>query len=181
MAVDPDLALLVAIAATLKEDYVLVGALDPWAASPFAWIKTRPSRQRGRIGEQLVAGWCAAKGLDVTSTGDSEADRVIGGKRVEIKFSTLWESGVYKFQQLRNQRYDLAICLGISPEEAHCWALPKTLLLEHVIGHTPQHAGRAGSDTYWISIPAKEPLEWMSGYGGTLAQAFESLSRLIST
>ena len=39
----------------------------------------------GSIGEQLVAGWFAAKGLDVLRTGDSEADRVIDGKRVEIK------------------------------------------------------------------------------------------------
>jgi hypothetical protein len=53
-----------------------------------------------------VAGWCAAKGLDVTSSRNPEADRVIAGKRVEIKFSTLWESGVYKFQQIRDQDYE---------------------------------------------------------------------------
>lgn len=99
---DPYVRLLASVAAPLRGDYVREGAADPWAGSPFAWIRTRPSRQVGKIGEQLVAGWCAAKGLDVVSSGDAQADRVIAGRRVEIKFSTLWESGVYKFQQIRD-------------------------------------------------------------------------------
>jgi len=98
--------MLACIAGTLKSDYVLEGAADPWAGSPFAWIRTRPSRQVGKIGEQLVAGWCAAKGLDVVATGDAQADRVIAGRRVEIKFSTLWASGGYTFQQIRDQNCD---------------------------------------------------------------------------
>jgi hypothetical protein len=92
---DPDVQLLASIAATIKNEYVREGAVDPWVGSPFAWIRTRPSRQVGRIGEQLVAGWCAAKDLDVVRSPDSEADRIIGGRRVEIKFSTLWQSGNY--------------------------------------------------------------------------------------
>ena len=108
---DPEVRLLAAIAASLKQDYVAQADTDPWAGSPFAWIRLLPSRQRGKVGEQLVSGWCAAKGLDVTSSGDSEADRVIAGQRVEVKFSTLWRSGVYKFQQIRDQRYDFLICL----------------------------------------------------------------------
>lgn len=90
---DPEVRLLATIAATLKRDYV-VPEINIWEGSPFAWILMRPSRQRGKIGEQLVAGWCAAKGLDVVSVRDAEADRVINGRRVEIKFSTLWASGV---------------------------------------------------------------------------------------
>jgi hypothetical protein len=69
---DPDLMLLAAISATLMADYIKPET-DPWIGSPFAWIKTRPSRQVGSIGEQLVAGWCAAKGLDVIRTGVSPA------------------------------------------------------------------------------------------------------------
>ena len=101
---------------------------DPWSASPFEWIRARPSRQVGKIGEQLVAGWSAAKGFDVIRSPDAEADRVIAGKRVEIKFSTLWKSGVFKFQQFRDQRYAFAICLGLAPFDARCWAISKDLL-----------------------------------------------------
>jgi len=174
---DPEVQLLATIASTLKADYVREGAHDPWAGSPFAWIRTRPSRQVGKIGEQLVAGWCAAKGLDVTSSGDSEADRVIAGRRVEIKFSTLWESGVYTFQQFRDQNYEFAICLGISPFDAHCWVIPRDVLRQHVIGHRPQHTGRGGTETFWLSFEAASPPTWLAPYGGRLAHAYEILRK----
>jgi hypothetical protein len=173
--IDLEVQMLASIAATLKQDYVREGADDPWAGSPFAWIRTRPSRQVGKIGEQLVSGWCAAKGLDVIASGDSEADRVIAGCRMEIKFSTLWESGSYTFQQIRDQDYEYAICLGLSPYAAHCWVISKDILRVHVIGHTPQHRGKEGTDTFWLSFPATDPPAWLFPCGGTLAQAFEVL------
>lgn len=170
---DPEVQLLAGLAGTLRADYT--GDDDAWEGSPFAWIKTRPSRQVGTIGEKLVAGWCAAKGLNVNRAPDSECDRIIEGKRVEIKFSTLWKTGCYKFQQFREQRYDFAICLGVSPFDAHCWVLPKTVLLQRVIGHTPQHGGAAGSDTAWLSIDASQLPAWLEEYGGTLATAYKYL------
>lgn len=170
---DPDVRMLASIAATLKGDYVQTGAEDPWAGSPFAWIRTQASRRRGRIGEQLIAGWCAAKGLDVIGSRDQESDRIINRRRVEIKFSTLWGTGVYKFQQLRHQNYEYAVCLGIAPFDAACWVLSKKILRSHVLGHTPQHAGRSGKDTFWLSVKAEEPPSWLRDCGGTLAAAYE--------
>ena len=79
---DPEVAYLATLSSALRSDYA--DADLEWEGSPFAWIKTRPSRQVGAIGEKLVAGWCAAKGLDVIRSPDSDADRVIQGKRVEI-------------------------------------------------------------------------------------------------
>jgi hypothetical protein len=176
--VDAEVKMLAAIAAVLKRDYIRNGVDDPWAGSPFAWIKTRPSRQVGKIGEQLIAGWCAAKGFDVTASRDSEADRVIAGHRVEIKFSTLWQTGNYTFQQIRDQNYEYMICLGLSSFDAHCWVISKTILRLHVLGHTPQHAGKAGTDTFWLSFPATSPPTWLSSHGGSLEQAFGILKSL---
>jgi len=170
---DPEVQLLASIATTLRGDYEDVG--DLWVESPFAWILSRPSRQRGKIGEQLVAGWCAAKGLDVVASRDSEADRIIAGRRVEIKFSTLWQSGIYKFQQIREQNYDYAICLGISPFDAHCWIIPKSVLRQHVIGHTPQHRGRVGTDTFWLKVKPEAPCDWLLTCGGRLSDAYKIL------
>lgn len=161
---------LASIATALEEDYVNQEDGDPWAESPFAWIKTRPSRQRGKIGEQLIAQWCAAKGFEVRASGDSKADLVIAKKRVEIKFSTLWKSGVFKFQQFRDQDYDYAICLGISPFDVQCWAVSKAVLHEHVIGETPQHTGAGGTETFWLSFRAEAPPGWLAQCGGRLAQ-----------
>ena len=176
---DPEVRLLATIGAGLMQDYV-DPATDPWVGSPFAWIRTRPSRQRGAIGEQLIAGWAAAKGLDVLRTGDSDADRVINGRRIEIKFSTLWESGDYVFQQIRNQRYDVALLLGLSPFAGSCWVVPKPVLLEQPFkpGLAHQHGGQAGTDTVWLRFRADAPPAWLSAHGGTLAAAYESLRRL---
>jgi len=175
---DPEVQALASIAAILKSDYVKEGQDDPWAGKSVCVDSYSPFTTGWQIGEQLVAGWCAAKGLDVTASHDSEADRIIGGHRVEIKFSTLWESGVYKFQQVRDQNYAYVICLGLSPFDAHCWVVSKDLLRVHVLGHTPQHAGKAGTDTFWLSFPATNPASWLSPCGGTLAQAFDALKRI---
>lgn len=173
---DPDVALLAMIATTLMNDYVKPEE-DPWAGSPFAWIKSQRSRRVGAIGEQLVAGWCAAKGFDVTRTGDSDADRVINGKRVEIKFSTLWEKGQYVFQQIRDQRYDYVLLLGISPFSASCWVVPKSVIMDDSPkpGLTFQHGGQAGRDTRWLRFLADAPPPWLASYGGTLAAAYERI------
>jgi len=174
---DPDVALLATISAAIMTDYVNP-AQDPWVGSPFAWIRTRPSRQVGAIGEQLVAGWCAAKGLDVLRTGDAKADQVINGRRMEIKFSTLWAGGDYVFQQIRNQRYDSVVLLGVSPFMASCWVVPKPVLLEVPLkpGLAYQHGGRAGRDTTWLRFPSTNPPAWLRQFGGTLAAAYQQLS-----
>ncbi|MCW5777090.1 MAG: hypothetical protein KIS87_11680 [Phycisphaeraceae bacterium] len=172
---DPDVAMLAALSGTLAADYRQSD--DPWAGSPFAWIKQQQSRRRGKIGEQLLSGFLAAKGLDVTRSPDAQADRVINGARVEVKFSTLWESGVYKFQQIRDQNYAMLVCLGVSPFNAHCWVIPKPLLKKHVIGKMGQHTGRTGADTAWLSFAPDKPFPWLDSCGGRLRDAVRLLKR----
>lgn len=176
---DPNLKVLIGIAATLKPEY-LTEDLE-WEGSPFAWIKTRPSRQRGKIGEQLVAGWLAARGFNVQRSPDADADKIIEGKRVEIKFSTLWRSRSYKFQQLRDQNYQMVICLGISPLDAHCWVLPKSEVLRQwrETGQIrSQHGGTRGKDTAWLQVDPTSVPEWLAPWGGQLRVAVQVLSKV---
>lgn len=173
---DPEVRVLATLSGTLALDYAK-SEDDPWIGSPFEWILHQPSRARGAIGEKLVAGWCATKGFDVVRSGDSEADRIIEGHRVEIKFSTLWKSGGYKFQQIREQNYEYCLCLGVGPFQASAWLLPKAVLREHVIGHTGQHTGATRTDTAWLGFPAGRPFPWMAPYGGSLSAVRDLIQR----
>jgi hypothetical protein len=151
-----------------------------WDNSPFKWVLSLPSGSKGKLGKQLIYQWCALKGLSVNNSPDSEADMLINRRRVEVKFSTLWITGYYKFQQIRDQNFEYSICLGISPLEAHCWVISKIILKEHVIGHLGQHTGIGGKDTAWFSVNPNNPPQWLSTCGGSLQQAFvvlENLSR----
>lgn len=172
---DPDVHTLAQLAKTLAEDYQ---KNDRWAGSPFEWILSQPSRTRGAIGERLVAGWAATKGYDVTRPPNTQSDKVIHGHRIEIKFSTLWKNGIYKFQQIRDQQYDFCFCLGLSPFDAEAWLLPKSILQKHVIGHMGQHTGASGTDTAWLSIHSGEPYEWMKPYGGRLQDVASIMSKM---
>lgn len=162
-------------AANLADRYV-ASEDDPWIGSPFEWILRVPSRTKGAIGEMLVSEWASAKGLHVKRSPSSEADRVINGHRIEIKMSTLWKSGGFKFQQIREQDYDFCLCLGISPSEIHAWLLPKELLREYVIGHMGQHTGAGGSDTAWLGFQVNDEYDWMAPYGDRLGDV-ENLLR----
>ena len=173
---DPEVRALATVAATLEPEYVRCE--DPWAGSPFAWIRREKSRRVGKIGEQLVSGFLAARDFDIARTGDSAADRLVNGHRVEVKFSTLWENGQYKFQQFRDQDYELAVCLGVSPFDAHCWVLTKRALRAHVIGKLGQHGGASARETAWVAVKPGAAPAWMRNAGGSLRDAVTLLRTL---
>ncbi len=151
-----------------------------WAGSPLKWILSLPSGAKGALGKRLVSQWCALKGLSVGRSPDSEADITVEGRRVEIKFSTLWKEGTYTFQQIRDQKYEYCICLGISPFQAHCWVVSKKILMQHVIGHMGQHTGSGAHETAWFGVRPESPPDWLASCGGSLDQAYNVLRRLRS-
>ena len=167
------------IATNLKRDYVQ--DQDRWSDSPFGWLRNLPSRRRGAVFEKLFAEWCAESGFGVLKSPDSDADIVISGARVEVKGSTLWETGTYTFQQIRDQNYRVLVCLGISPFDAHCWAIPKQEIMRlwSAGDIRSQHGGIRGNDTAWITVDPTSPLPWLRGYGGSLAEGLASLRNLV--
>ena len=175
---DSEVNQLSTIAANLKTEYTQTD--DRWADSPFGWLRNLPSRRRGAVFEKLIAEWCAERGLDVSASPDSDADMVVDGARVEVKGSTLWETGTYTFQQIRDQNYRVLVCLGISPFDAHCWAIPKQEIMRLWSSGEirSQHGGIKGTDTAWITIDPAEPPGWILAYGGSLAAGLASLRDL---
>lgn len=145
-----------------------VDAEDPWAGSAFEWLMRLPSRSRGRAGELIAESWLQGLGFNVRAPSNTGHDRIVSNRKVEIKLSTLWAGGEYVFQQLRDQDYDFALMLGVSPSAASCWLVPKAEVFERA---APQHGGAAGRDTRWLRLRASAPPVWMSAHGGELEQA----------
>lgn len=165
---DPETKRLAEIARESVRHYA-PGATNPWEGSPFHWIPPLPPATKGRLAEDLVTRWCEQNGFQVSRAGNRQADRIIEGHRIEIKLSTQWASGIYKFQQIRSQDYDYCLCLGISPFDVYAWLLPKSVLTERVIGHMGQHGGKAARDTDWIQFRVGSPFDWMTPYGERLS------------
>lgn len=141
-------------------------AATPWAGSPFEWVMSLASRSRGKAGEKLAEAWLRRLGLSVSPPRSSEHDRIVNGVPIEIKFSTLWRSGQYVFQQLRDQDYLHVLLLGLSPHEVSIWMPPKMDAFENAI---PQHGGKSGTDTRWLRFDASAPPAWLEPFGGSLA------------
>lgn len=96
---------------------------------------------------------------------------MINKYRFAIKFSTIWGTRLYKFQQIRSEGFDYVICLGISPFNAHCWVFDRAYAIKNA---KKQHATE-----YWMTINPEQPQDWVKGYGGTLDQAYRRLKYLI--
>lgn len=171
-----ELDLLASAADYIRKDIEVIDS--QWHNSRFEWIINLPSGSKGKLGKLLVQQWCALKGLSVDKSPDSQADLLINGHRVEIKFSTLWKNGIYKFQQIRDQNYDYCIFIGISPSTAHCWVIKKSILLKHVIGHLGQHTGLKGKDTAWVAVNPNDPPPYIKNLGGSLDEAYSILKSL---
>jgi len=152
-----------------------------WIGSPFEWLIYLPSRSRGAVGEKLVEAWLTKQGFILFPSKCSDFDRWCTidncprSLRLEIKFSTLWEKREYVFQQIRNQTYDVLFCLGVSPQFAHAWAIPKEEAWENA---TPQHTGSKGLDTRWLHVCPDSPPEWLDHYGGNLEAAVKCLREM---
>lgn len=147
---------------------------DPWVDSPFRWIRTLAPRTKGKVGERISAGLVEARGVVVTKSTSSDADRVFNGVPIEIKTSTLWDTGTYRFQQIRpDQEWDVLWCLGLSPHAVHCWAIPKQVAVAYAPG---QHSGQDASETLWLEIDPADPAAWLAPYGSTVARAVAALT-----
>jgi len=163
----PEFEALMAIGSYLQKD--LKPKSDMWKGSPFEWVLQFSARQKSAFGRQLLHEWCETKSLSIEKPKESSESLIINGKKFAVKFSTLWTNGVYNFQPIR-QDCDQVICFGLSPYEAHCWALDIETVIENA---TPQHKGSA---EYWFMINPQKPPEWIDHCGGSLEQIYKILS-----
>lgn len=169
----PDFQLLASAAMYIQSD--LISGADGWENSQLFWILSLPPAAKGKLGRHLIATWCSSQGFSVDRLTDKDANLNVNGNRVATKFSTLWSGGIYKFQQIRESGYDYLICLGVSPDNAHCWIVDRKLVLKNA---KVQHRGAKGAE-YWLSINPDEPADWLLDYGGRLEDSTQVMRKLL--
>lgn len=170
-AMQSDFLMLASTASYLQQE--LEDINDFWKDSPFEWILQLPPRSKGKLARKLVSSWCINNGLQIEKTNESSETLIINGVHYAIKFSTLWKSRIYQFQQIKMDGPDKILCFGISPFEAHCWILEK----EKVIIHgKKQHKGARDAE-YWIEIDPLTPEDWVLDSGGSLSKAIKYIKK----
>jgi len=141
---------------------------DLWKDSPFEWVIQLPPRSKSKLARSLILSWAASKGIQSERTKTSNEALKLNGILYAIKFSMLWKSGVYQFQQIKSDGPEFILCFGISPYEAHCWVFDRNYAIKHA---KQQHKGAKGAE-YWLEINTKNIPDWAQGHGGTLEDAY---------
>lgn len=150
-----------------------------WDESPFKWVLTQPSATKGSIARKLVIAWANLHGLfPLQVSRDNQIYLELNGSLIQVKFSTLWDTGFYRFQQIREKDYDYCLCFGLAPFDMNAWLIPKALLDAHVIGMNGQHTRAGSGETWWVEISPSRPEAWLEECGGQLNGVAEQLKTL---
>ena len=152
-----------------------------WVESKFEWFRNFPIGTKGKIGEKIIKQLFESYDYDVSFLPGPDADLLIANLRIEVKMSMLGKSGTHTFNQFRDRNYDVAICLGLSPHDVHCWVLPKELIMEKWASGDlkPQHAG--GKDTKMLTVNPSAPQDWLTPHSGRLSDAIKMLRQFIES
>jgi hypothetical protein len=143
-----------------------VPAVDPWAGSPYRWLKDLPTATRSKAAVTLLAAWLSRAGIPVVRRSGPGGHQLVSGvDRVEVKLSTAWATGEYRFQGVHDGPVERFALLGVSPDQVHLWLVPRAAAVDRL-------EGSAG----WISVCAAAPPGWLSRFGGDPAHALRLLS-----
>jgi hypothetical protein len=149
-----------------------------WLGSPFAWIREHASGTKGSIGRGLAAAIFESIAPPVVRTGLALR---VNGAQIRVKFSMAWNLQSFRFQQVRDDPFEYIFCLGLRPDVAYGWLIPRPELIVDGVWQerdnlTGQHGGIVGTDTHWFEVDPANPPEWLVHYGGTLAQVEARIS-----
>lgn len=152
---------------------------EVWDESPFKWVLTQPSATKGSIARRLVTAWANLHGIFPEQVSrDNQIYLEVNDALIQVKFSTLWDTGYYRFQQIRDRDYDYCLCLGLAPFDVNAWLIPKDILDTHVIGTKGQHTGTGSGETWWLEVSPSGTETWLQEYGGQLNDVAEQLKTL---
>ena len=159
-----------------------------WIDSDFALVKEILNPKiRGEAMVALALKLIGKSGYSMDSDSKHKKTQTakINNKLIQIKTSSLWQGGFYKFQQIRpTDNFDLLFCFGVSPRDAHCWIIERSLiitdcslLMEDLEGLKYQHANE--KVTGWLQIAHLKNIGWLNPSDGKLDKALEVLNSVL--
>lgn len=141
-----------------------------WDNSPFAWILHLPPGSKGVIGRSIASGLLQSYGLTPMATGHR---LTVNAQGILVRIAMAWDTGVMKFQNMRDEDYEHVLCIGLLPQSAQAWFIPKTEIWQgnqirtDNAGISGQHEGADA----WLSINPSTVQSWVQPYGGTIESA----------
>jgi hypothetical protein len=145
-----------------------IGDIPPsiWVGSPFEPLSKLASRQRGRVGEDLVRLTALNMGLDARKANNDDGDLWINGILVEVKLAMQCHNGGFIINQIRpNQNFNQVVILALRPSFAELYTVPK-IFIERL--STGQHGGSTAAETMMYSAESFYRLNLsFSEYRGT--------------
>ena len=107
---------------------------DIYIGSVFLPLKNLSSKKKGAMFEKLYHEYKLAQGCVVTKPTNSNHDRIVDGKKVEIKGSFLWGDGThFRWQQIRtNQDYDVVVFIAVYPDRIEFYQADKQTVKDNL-------------------------------------------------
>lgn len=152
-----------------------------WEDSPVKFIHTLPPATKGSLGRKIAEFWAQNNGYEARiEYVDKQHYVLIDGCRFQVKMSTPWDTGTYRFQQIRDTDFDCGFFIGVSAHDIHVWIIPKEVLDTHVIGSLGQHTGQDASDTWWLEVNVNAVPAWLEEYGAQLSDSKRIIDGLLN-
>jgi hypothetical protein len=154
-------------------EYNQMESENPYSSSPMKLFQDMSSKKKSAAFEKIFAEVLTESGYIVQRSKNSDFDRFVNNKRVEIKGSMGWVSdGIithYRFQQIRpHQDYDYVAFMFFTPDKLIIKFSDKETVIKNLVyqdndGNWPhnQHGGKTkNSGTFFIdTLP--NTLTWM--------------------
>ena len=137
----------------LKEKYPIDESI--FTNKQFEWIKRQSNMKKGMIGEAIIS-----DALGARKSKSYEYDVEIDDKRIEVKLSTLNESGYFKWLSIRVcDNYTHLALVGVLPEEIRLYLIPKG-----DDKHLKNYSGGQRGNTNIKYLGLKPDHEWLEEY-----------------
>lgn len=145
------------------------GAEDArYVNSPFRHLKQLHAKQKGKRYEEITESVLTRIGYIVSKPKSTDYDRIVNGKKVEIKGSTLNKgTDNFSFLQIRpDQDYDLMYFSMFYPNEFVIMAMTKKQIKENIDKKVfkKQHGGNKANSGTYCYYGNRETLETIGAY-----------------